>query len=59
LLEQTLGAHRRLDRVQHDADARGELIEEDQVRGGERLERGQLDDGLHVPFKKQRQDHNT
>ncbi len=59
LLEQALGAHRRLDRVEHHADTGGELIEEDQVRGREGLERGQLDDRLDVSFKKQRQDHDT
>ena len=32
LLEQALGAHRRLDRVEHHADARGELLEEGEVR---------------------------
>ena len=37
LLEQALGAHRRLDRVEHDADAGRELIEEDEVRRRERL----------------------
>ena len=35
LLEQLLGAHARGDRVQHDADAFGELIEEGQVDVGE------------------------
>ena len=32
LLEQAFGAHRRLDRVEHDADALGQLLEERQVR---------------------------
>ena len=59
LLEQALGAHRRLDRVEHDADARRELIEEDEVRRSERLERGQLDDRLDVPFKEQGQYHDA
>ena len=32
LLEQALGLHRRLDAVEHDADAGGQLLEEGQVR---------------------------
>ena len=55
LLEQALGAHRRLDRVEHDADALRELLEEDEVGRGEGLERGQLDDGLGVALEEQRQ----
>ena len=51
LREQALGAHRRLDGVEHDADALRELLEEGQVRGGEGLERGQLDDRLGLPFE--------
>ena len=35
LLEQALGLHRRLDAVEHDADAGGQLLEERQVRRGE------------------------
>ena len=36
LLQQAFGLHRRLDRVEHDADAIGELLEEGHLRGGER-----------------------
>ena len=36
LLQQAFGLHRRLDTVEHDADAVGELFEEGQVRGRER-----------------------
>ena len=59
LLEQALGAHRRLDRVEHDADTRRQLIEEDEVGGREGLERGQLDDRLDVSFEKQGQHHDA
>ena len=59
LLEQALGAHRRLDRVEHHADTRRELIEEDEVRRGKRLERGQLDDRLDLSFEEQGQYHDA
>ena len=59
MLEQALGAHRRLDRVEHDADTRRELIEEDEVRRGKRFERGQLDDRLDLAFEEQRQHHDA
>ena len=36
LLQQAFGLHRRLDRVEHDADAVGELFEEGHLRGRER-----------------------
>src|SRR5271157_3597785 len=58
LLEQALGAHRRLDRVEHHADTRRELIEEDEVRGGKGFEGGQLDDCLDLSFEKQGQYHD-
>ena len=35
LLEQAFGLHRRLDAVEHDADARGELLEERHLQLGE------------------------
>ena len=58
LLEQALGAHRRFDRVQHDADRARELLEEREVRGGEVGERGELDHRLHLAFEQHRQhDH--
>ncbi len=55
LLQQPLGLHRRFDAVQDDADAGRELVEEHQVRLGERAERRQLDDGLDLPFEQHRQ----
>ena len=42
LLEQAFRLHRRLDTVQHDADAGRELIEEGEVRRREVVERGQV-----------------
>ncbi len=55
LLQQLLGAHRRLDGVEHDADAVGELLEEGELRGGEIVERGELDDRLHLALVQHRQ----
>ena len=55
LLEQPLGAHRRLDRVQHDADRAGELLEEREVRRGEPGERRELDDRPHLVLEQHRQ----
>ena len=43
LLQQAFGLHRRLDRVQHDADAGGQLLEEGEVRRRELVQRGQAD----------------
>ena len=58
LLQQTLGLHRRLDAVQHDADARRQLIEERGLQVGEAAERGQLDDRLDLALEQHRQhDH--
>ena len=53
LLEQLLGAHVRLDRVEHDADDLGELVEE--RSGGSSLnalEGGELDDGLDLRLRR-------
>ena len=55
LLQQVLRPHRRLDRVEHDADRLRELFEERQVRRGERLQRRQLDDGLRFAFEQHRE----
>ena len=55
LLEQALGAHRRFDGVEHHADGAGELLEEGQVRRGEFVQRGQLDDRLDLAFVQHRQ----
>ena len=56
LLQQTLGLHRRFDRVEQDADARGELFEEREVRGREVAQRGKTNDGLDLSFEDDRQD---
>ena len=56
LLQQPFGLHRRFDRVQQDADARGELLEEREVRRREVAERGEADDRLDLPFEDDRQD---
>ena len=55
LLQQVLGPHRRLDRVEHDADRLRELLEERQVGGGERPQRRQLDDRLGLALEQHRQ----
>ena len=55
LLEQLLGAHVGAERVEHDADALGELVEERQVGLAERLEAGQLDHRLHLLLEQHRQ----
>ena len=49
LLEQIFGSHVRFDRVEHDADRFGELIEERLVGRAEPVEAGQFHDGLHLP----------
>ena len=55
LLEQVLGAHVGLDRVEHDADAFGQLIEERLVGRAEALEGGQLEHGLDLALEQDRQ----
>ena len=55
LLEQAFGLHRGLDRVEHDADAGGELLEEGHLQVGEGAERGQLDHRLHLALEQHRQ----
>ena len=54
LLQQAFGLHRRLDAVEHDADAVGQLFEEGDLRGGEGGDRGQLDHGLDLVFEQDR-----
>ena len=49
--QETLGLHRRLDAVQHDADAGGQLIEERGLQVGEGAERGQFDYGFDLPLE--------
>ena len=55
LLEQVLGARVGLDRVEHDADALGELVEERLVRRAEALERGELEHALDLALEQDRQ----
>ena len=55
LLQQVLGPHRRLDRVEHDADRLGQLLEEREVGRGERLERRELDDRLGLALEEHRE----
>ena len=59
LLQQVLGPHRRFDGVEDDADRLGELLEEREVRRGERLQRRQLDDRFGLPFEQHRQHHDV
>ena len=56
LLQQAFGLHRRLDAVQHDADAGGQLLEERQVRRLEIVQRGERDHRLDLVFEHDRQD---
>ena len=56
LLEQALGAHRRGDRVEHDADRFHQLVEEALVGLVELVERGQLDHRLDLVLEQGRQD---
>ena len=55
LLEQPFGLHRRLDAVEHDADAGGQLLEERHLQRGELAERGELDHRLDLAFEQHRQ----
>ena len=54
LLEQLLGAHVRLNHVQHDADRLGELVEERLVDLAERQEARELDHRLHFALEQHR-----
>ena len=55
LLEQVFRPHVGRDRVEHDADAFGELLEQRLMRRAELLERCQLEHGLHLTFEQHRQ----
>ena len=55
LREQLLRPHVRLDRVEHDADRLGELIEQRLIGLGEAREAGQLHHRQHLPFEDDRQ----
>ena len=59
LRQQTLGAHRRLDCVEHNADAEGKLIQEREVDLSEGLQRCQFDDSLRLSLKENRQHDDT
>src|SRR5579859_5270548 len=59
LLEQAFGLHRRLDRVEHDADRGGELLEEHGLQGGELVDRGELDHRLDLVLELHRQHENV
>ena len=53
--QQRLGAHGGFDRVEHHADAAGQLLEERQVRVGELVQRRELDHRLDLSFVQHRQ----
>ena len=55
LRQQVFGAHVGGDRVDHDADRLGELVEEGLVRRVESLERRELEDAAHFAFEHHRQ----
>ena len=55
LLEQVFGEHVGVDRVEHDGDRLGKLLEEGLVRGIESFERRQFQDAADLPFVNQRQ----
>ena len=59
LLEQLLGAHVRLNHVQHDADRFGELVEEGLVDLAERQEARELDHRLHFALEQDGQDDDV
>src|SRR6185437_6810245 len=54
LLQEALRLHGGFDGVEHNADAGGELLEESEVRRGERAERSKLDDGFHAALEEHR-----
>jgi len=59
LFEQALGLHGGFDRVQHDADRGGELLEEGGLQLGEVAERRQLDHRLDLALEEDRQDDDA
>ena len=59
LLQQVLGLHGGFDRVQHDADRGGQLLEEGDLQLGEVAERGELDHRLDLAFEQHRQDDDV
>ena len=59
LAEQLLRAHRRLDRVDDDADRLAELVEEAALHLAERLERRELDHRHHLVLEEHRHDDDV
>ena len=59
MLQQVFRTHVGFDRVEHDADRLGELIEKRLVRGVEALERSQLQNAADLPLEDQRQHKNA
>ena len=59
LLQQLLGAHGRGDRVEHDSDTLGQLIEKRDVNVGKLVEGGQFDHRLNFAFEQHRQHHDS
>ena len=57
LLEQSLGLHRRLDAVDHDADVGGQLLQEHHLQRGELAQRCELDHRLDLAFEQHREHH--
>src|SRR5687768_6807807 len=58
LLEEILGSHVRFERVQHDADGFGELVQERQMRWAELLEGCKFHDRLDHSFENNGQNDN-
>jgi PAS domain S-box-containing protein len=59
LLEELLGAHVRLDRIEHDADRFRQLIKERLCNGVDFLERSEFDDRFDLAFEEHRQDNDV
>src|SRR3954470_11871860 len=59
LAEELFRPHRRLDRVDDDADRLPELLEEAALHLRERRERGELDHAHHLIFEENRHDHDA
>src|SRR5579872_4756058 len=59
LFQQAFGLHRGFNRVEHDADARRELLEKGEMRRGERAERCQLDNRFDAILKQNRKHYDV
>ena len=55
LLQQTFRLHGRFDRIQQNADRRGQLLEEGDLQSGKVAERGEFDHRLHLALEQYRQ----